>query len=242
MNSTTVQNLLQLNKNFYEKVAENFNLTRHYQWGGWKKLNNTFSKLKFAPKIILDLGCGNGRFVEAIERLPYSGYSYLGVDNSTYLIEKAEAKYGSDVIRFFCGDIDSTLTNKSADLIVLFGVFHHIPSYSKRLDFLKKLHKSLNPDGRIVITVWNFIELKLFAKRLNSVEISDIGIDINELEENDFLLRWSNTFGAYRYCHFCNKEEMRRLVENAGLEIETMYESDGGNGKTNTYYILKQTA
>jgi len=242
MNSKTVQNLLDLNKKFYEKVAENFNLTRHYQWGGWTELLDIFSKLKFEPKTVLDLGCGNGRFAEALQGLPCKDYTYLGIDTNTFLLSRAMEKYTTSGIRFLCADIVPSLAGKSADLIVLFGVFHHAPSYAKRLDFLKKLRRSLNTGGRIVITVWNFTELKLFAKRLNPAQILNIGFDVNELEQNDFILRWSNTQSAFRYCHFCTNAEMQSLVDEAGLKIETMYDSDGGNGKTNTYYIIKQKA
>lgn len=231
--------IIDLNNSFYIQVADHFDMTRQYLWRGWEKLFKAFDKISFYPESFLDLGCGNGRFVENIKAKNKGRFSYLGIDNNKYLIRQANAKYKSDDVRFKLEDIFGDLKlNHKYDLITLFGVFHHIPSEALRIDLLEKLKQHLTPNGKIVFTVWNFKDRKLFAKRLKPRDIELMGIDPKSLDKQDFFLRWADNSKAIRFCHYYSKTEIKSLLKATGLELEGSFYADGGNRKTNTYFIV----
>jgi len=231
----------EINKSFYIRVADHFNITRQYSWRGWEKLFKYFEKTSFYPESFLDLGCGNGRFIESIKTNTSVNFKYLGIDSNKYLIKQANTKYKNENISFIQGDILENPPIPSAkqyDLITLFGVMHHIPSQEMRIEILKNLQPYLSVNGKIAFTVWNFKKLKLFEKRLKKTEIEVLGINIKKLEKQDYFLRWSDSLEAVRFCHNHTKSEVKKTARSAGYKIDISFDADGADGKTNTYYVL----
>ncbi len=92
MNDKTFHQLVQLNKDFYENIYEEFNLTRQSPWQGWNAVVDICNK-KFAgvkKTKILDLGCGNGRFFKFLYENAKFDFDYYGVDASSRLLKIAE--------------------------------------------------------------------------------------------------------------------------------------------------------
>ncbi|MDP2708979.1 MAG: class I SAM-dependent methyltransferase, partial [bacterium] len=83
MNKQTQKNLLDLVKRNYEEIAVDFDTTRKKYL--WPELIKLASIVKDGDRI-LDVGCGNGRLIEAFKD---KKINYLGVDNSEALIESA---------------------------------------------------------------------------------------------------------------------------------------------------------
>ena len=235
----TTDKILNLNNSFYIQVADSFNQTRQILWQGWSKLFAYFDKTSFYPESFLDLGCGNGRFVENIKAVNKGKFLYLGIDNNKFLIREANTKYKSEYVKFKLDDIFNELkTHKKFDLITLFGVFHHMPSVEMRIKLLGALKRYLNPNGKIIFTTWNFKDRKLFTNRLKPRDIEILGIDPKTLDKQDFFLRWSDNSKAVRFCHYYSKTEIKTVLKATGLKIEYCFNADGGNKKTNTYYII----
>lgn len=74
--------------------------------------------------VILDLGCGTGRFSQALAS--YFDAEVVGVDPSIKMLEQASAKLHGDRIRYVmrCGE-QIPLRSRSVDLVFMSMVFHH---------------------------------------------------------------------------------------------------------------------
>src|SRR5260370_9735565 len=76
------------------------------------------------PKRILDLGCGTGRFSEAL-RARFEA-EVIGIDPSKKMLEQARSKPSGGSIRYEPGRGESIpLSDHSVDLIFMSMIFHH---------------------------------------------------------------------------------------------------------------------
>src|SRR5258706_1601308 len=76
-------------------------------------------------KTILDLGCGTGRFTEAL-RARFDA-DVMGIDPSKKMLEQARGKQLDDRIRYESGRGESIpLPDNSIDLIFMSMIFHHL--------------------------------------------------------------------------------------------------------------------
>ena len=87
MDNQTQKNLLNIVKRNYEEIAEHYNETRqkHLEplWGELIK----YAKQAKPNNRILDVGCGNGRLIEAFKE---KDINYLGIDTNQKLLESAK--------------------------------------------------------------------------------------------------------------------------------------------------------
>lgn len=242
MDSTIVKKLIKLNKDFYNKTATDFSSTRQYSWGGWEDSFKFLGK-EFLPKNILDVGCGNGRFLSFLtKKIPQ--FSYLGIDNSKELIsiarnQKIRNPYIS--VNFELLDITSYENLKglkgSYDFIAMIAVLHHIPGVENQKKLLRAISKKLTPNGVMIFTTWNFINEKSISKKL--ISWNELGIDKTYLEEGDYLLDWNLDKNSLRYCHYFTKDEILNITSDLPIKLLYSFESDGRNNKLNSYYIWK---
>ena len=98
-----------------------------------------------ASKTVLDLGCGTGRLAVELK----AGH-YIGVDISPDCIEVAKSDYG-DYGEFYCLSVDDlqTLAPQHIDVVLMFGVLHHLSDSQVRSLFIR-LSKALSDDGFIL--------------------------------------------------------------------------------------------
>ncbi len=256
MNERTIAALARLNSSFYSGSAERFSRTRQAPWPGWSRVLETWSHpdagstMPEAPSI-LDAGCGNGRFGVLLDRVLEPPYSYLGVDSSVPLLDIARSTVADREgveLRFVMADLvdeglDGKLGELRFDLIVVFGVLHHIPSLKARRSLLLRLGRRLAPGGLMALTMWQFAVPDRFRARFMSWEDynrqAEEPLDLAELEEGDFLLRWEKTL--CRYCHFADPQEAAGLAGSLGLDVVDHFRSDGELNDLNLYYLLRQT-
>ncbi len=183
MNERTIAALARLNSSFYSGSAERFSRTRQAPWPGWSRVLETWSHpdagstMPEAPSI-LDAGCGNGRFGVLLDRVLEPPYSYLGVDSSVPLLDIARSTVADREgveLRFVMADLvdeglDGKLGELRFDLIVVFGVLHHIPSLKARRSLLLRLGRRLAPGGLMALTMWQFAVPDRFRARFMSWE------------------------------------------------------------------------
>ncbi|MFQ3368167.1 MAG: SAM-dependent methyltransferase [Methylophilaceae bacterium] len=126
-----------------------------------KKTRNAWLRLvgDHEGKKILDVGCGPGK--ESI--FFRNSKKYIGIDFSKIYINSAKihySKYGD----FYCCSIEKIdkLPIKDIDLVVLKGVFHHLPD--DVIDkFLLKIKGKMSAKGTICSVDPFFAEKKIFA-------------------------------------------------------------------------------
>lgn len=213
--------LLKLNRDFYLKTQEYFNRSRQAPWDGWQKLLPLLSPPAGGLKC-LDLGCGNGRF--GIWLSKHRKIDYTGLDNNQYLLD--QIPFGQLIKQ----DITKLWPIKDKfDLIVLMAVIHHIPTRAVRLKILLRAKKLLLPNGLLVFTCWHFNKLKRFQNQV-----------IKKLPGNDYILDWKRGVAAKRYVHLFDDDEIVWLVKNLKLKLMADFVSDGNQGQSNRYLILKK--
>lgn len=248
MDQATINQLSALNETFYETVAEPFHRSRNLPWSGWqtvlKTIDSQFDQTQ--PLDVLDLGCGNGRWgTFLLKNHPHNSLRYVGVDSNANLLQYAcrELLPSAEVLSLFNQDLDSYLNEKAGskdvkkfDLIVLFGVWHHVPGSAHRAAILLQLAKLLKPKGLLVISCWRFLRSPQLAGR--TIEPERAGFDEKTLEAGDFFLDWQSEVSAIRYCHDTDRSEIVAQSRAAGLHTIREFSADGKSSELNDYYIF----
>lgn len=238
MNEETIHYLNDLNRDFYAQIAGEFDQTRATAWQGWTQLP---PYLPPAPFRALDVGCGNARFATFLaQNYPNQAFSYDGIDNSAALLERAQIALDAHpqiTATLTLQDIvEQPLASGAYDLVVAFGVLHHIPSYRQRQNFVRMLADQLAPNGVLIYTEWRFYEFERFKARTVSAP-SNV-----QLEAGDYLLNWGRKTARegdpLRYCHYVDDAESSALIEASTLKLITTFRADGHQGATNNYVVL----
>jgi SAM-dependent methyltransferase len=231
------QKLIELNRIFYEKNATEFSNTRNYYWKGWQKAWEIVKTYNPSIKNVLDVGCGNGRFLSFL-RENNDNFNYLGIDHSSNFITECQNKLADENSYFMRFDIANDDFTKIAyekyDLILLIAVLHHFPGNSNRLELIKQLSELLNPNGIIILTFWDFMRENRMQSRIFPWSLSNF--DKKDLEEGDHLLKWSDSTDTQRYCHYFSEEEKQSIIRNSHLRPLARYTSDSDN----TYVIMQK--
>jgi ubiquinone/menaquinone biosynthesis C-methylase UbiE len=98
--------------------------------------------LDINDKDVLEIGCGNGYGGHLLNQLQPK--SYIGLDVMEEQIEIARRKYPQ--YQYIVQDATdlSQFANASKDVVIIFGVLHHIPEWRKALDEIARV---LKPNG-----------------------------------------------------------------------------------------------
>ncbi|MBM3129631.1 MAG: class I SAM-dependent methyltransferase [Chloroflexi bacterium] len=238
MDQQLVKQLIAINQKFYSEFASAFSETRS---SAQTRLDRIVAYIGDAGKV-LDIGCGNGRLAERLEREGKRA-RYVGVDASPQLIAIATARKAQlrhIAADFFVGDITQAswtlpFANASFDIAIALAVLHHIPSFALRVAVLRDIHALLKPGARLILTNWAFDRNERQRKRI--VAWADAGFDARDLEPGDALLAWKRGGVGYRFCHLITKEEMIRLADASGFQVAKQYYADA---ELNLYSVLQK--
>ena len=246
MNWDTQVVLNNINRQFYQERAIEFSATRERPWRGWDELEKRcFARLPAAPKV-LDVASGNGRFARFLEA---RAERYVGIDQSPLALGEARRRVGeSETRRFLEHDFvmaDSPLPTEIQDnvfdLIVLFGVMHHVPGRERRRTLLTTLAERLAPKGLVVFSIWRFDEYERFRRKLvpwqDFLEATGLSLDTTELGPGDHIMTWGSEPPSYRYCHAMHEEELSSLLTTLPLKKVTIFDGDDG---LNRYVVVER--
>ncbi|MEA4812997.1 MAG: class I SAM-dependent methyltransferase [Anaerolineaceae bacterium] len=246
MQSETMDRLKQINQRFYELHAPSFSLTRSKIQPGVEAL----LPLMLAADSILDLGCGNGTFAEALAKVGFKG-RYMGLDGSLALLGAAKDRLGR--FRALCAQFEQAdLSSPSFlcmpftqhfPLITCFAALHHLPSHPLHLAFFDAVQKRLAKGGRFILSCWQISHSARLLKHIQDWSL--VGLDPQSLEPGDLLMDWRGQDPhnpGLRYVHEFTEEELADLGKQAGLQLEQSFLSDGKEGNLALYQIWKKAA
>src|SRR5579859_3060061 len=237
MDETTIRRLNAINQEFYASAADRFEELRRGAWPGWKR----FVPYLRSEMSILDVACGNGRFGQFAMKHTGPSLRYYGLDSNARLLEHARASLNGPGIHLEQRDIVEpplvlAASDGSFDLIVLFGVIHHLPGADRRQALLTMLAHRLAPGGILAFACWRFYEYPRFWDRIIAWP------EDYKVETNDFLLDWQRGKHAIRYCHYVDDVEHAQLITATGLTVVDDYRADGESGDANRYTLLRTKA
>ena len=231
--------LLDLNRAFYDRFAAPFNRSRFDPMHGFTAalphLPNEPSKLN-----VLDVGCGNGRFslfMSQHGRLK----TYTGIDNSEGLLAQAADNFSDLPEPVAFRPIDLRRPKFLAgfgqyDLVTHHAVMHHIPQRKTRLAIMKEMAAHLRPNGMLMMSTWQFIDSE--RQRRKVTDWANIGLTADDVEEGDYLLTWKRGGMGYRYCCMVDEGQTAELAAEAGLKIVHQYREDGKERNLSLYSLM----
>lgn len=234
MNTATAQQLLELNREFYNRFGDQFSATRQRLQPGVKIILETIQE----DVSVLDLGCGNGHFLHELLRRGHKA-ALLGIDFSLPLLRNAESSLGVEFrevdLSQWTVDSGQWAVEGGWNVITMFATLHHIPSTEMRLDILKTVRKLLKDDGKFILSNWQFLNSAKLKSRIQTWD--KVGINENDLDEGDYLLDWRSGGEGLRYAHHFTAEELLGLAEQAKMRVTDSFSSDGDGGNLGLYQV-----
>jgi tRNA (uracil-5-)-methyltransferase TRM9 len=263
MTKEIIDLLNELNKQFYNETGSLvWNQKPDYYWEGWYQLTQyikeDISKLEKSNQTnykILDLGCGNARFANFINAQltpkQVQNIHYVGVDFSINFMEQSNSQSNHNFAKHELLQLDilkqlDQLQNQQFDLVVMFGLIHHIPSLQVRKDFIEQANKFLTTNSLLIFTTWQYLDTPRLIKRVVDSQseagksvYQRLGIKKTDLEVGDNILDWVKKVYSYRYSHYFDEQEIRGYINDNDLELIDSFVCDGRDSKRNKYYICK---
>ena len=133
----------------FDRLAPEIERWRRKSWYYHRELER-FCRFVIPPgAAVLDLGCGSGDLLAAVE--PGDG---VGVDLSPRMVEHARAKY--PYLTWLVGDAEAldVLGDRRFDYILLSDLLGHLEDVWAMFQGLRRLSR---PDTRVVITYYNYL-------------------------------------------------------------------------------------
>jgi len=225
------QFLLEKTTNDYNLIASDFSRTREFVW---PEIVFLFEKLLKKGDTVLDLGCGNGRWLETFKK---QGVKYFGLDDSEKLIQIAQSKH-PDANFIKANALNLPFSNNYFDKVYSIAVFHQIPSDEFRFRFLEEAKRVLKPDGLLILTVWKFHQRKTIFSLLKYTILKLL--QKSELDLGDVLYGWGDQ--TKRYYHIFSQKELANLVKKSGFDVQNIgiIKNKEGN-RQNIYLIAKKS-
>jgi len=206
-------------KNFYDSVYLK-NEKKHYSNllimdDPLEHDNEILNVLNFKKKKILDIGCGTGNFAFKVAKL---GGDILAVDYSDAAIKIAKKKYIHPNLKYKQLDVSKKFPG-NFDVIVLVGTLEHMDN---PLKILKICKKHLNKNGKIIITVPNWLNprgyvlLSLYFLLNAPITLADIHylspVDFTKWSKTlNMKLHWKTLNRSWAYGDVMIKDLKRRL-------------------------------
>lgn len=197
-------NLSEKSKNYYEEndVYEIFSIAEDYP-------NKIYEYLlpKIKNKIVLDLGCGTGKFMQKFYK---ETSKYYGLDLSNEQINIAKKKISGNQVQFMCCSAENIpLLDNSVDIIISTWVLGTILEVDRRNKVLEEMNRVLKKGGSIYL-VENDIGGEFEEIRKRYPDISRTKEYNNWIESHDF--NCVNKFETY--FKFDNENQAKNVFTN----------------------------
>lgn len=190
---------------------------------------------------VLDAGCGDGKPGRFLSGRPGT---YLGLDASTTMIERARALTGErEAVRFAPADVLeagwAAPYREAFDWVLAFAVIHHIPGEDGRAQFVRDLATCCRPGARVAISCWRPSRSLRLLRRV--VAWGEIGLSDTDVDPGDRLIGWERAGQrGWRYVHELEPAELDVMAERAGLALLDRFVADGHTGDLADYAVYKR--
>ena len=220
MKEKTKKEILISVKRTYNSIAEDFSKTRKTGWQEFEEFLNYIND----NDSIIDLGCGNGRFYQFLKNK--RKVKYIGIDNSKKLLEEAKkivkkettklkastSKLKTSSSKFIEGDLLKVpAQNASAKVVACIAAFHHLPSKELREKSLKEMHRVLQKNGKLILTVWNLLEQPKYEKDVTKAKIKWL-TTLGKYEKRGLSIPWGGE-KIPRYYYAFKEKEIEKLLK-----------------------------
>ena len=208
---------------------------------------------------VVDLGCGTGKLTTL---LADAGYDMVGVDNSAEMLEIAgerqEEEERNDILYLLQDMRELDLYSTVGTVISVCDSVNYILEEEELLQVFRLVNNYLYPGG---IFIFDFNTDYKYREVIGNTTIAENREDcsfiwenyydpeeeINEYDLTIFVQEEGDTFHRFTETHLqrgYTVEQMRTLVEQAGLKIMEIMDSDTGEAVTETservYIVAKE--
>ncbi len=233
MDSATALRLTEINREFYRRVAPEFSRSRQRLNPG---IFRAFTEITRCQQL-LDVGCGDGRvglaWAAGELALPWTPECrYVGLDQSAELLA-ARTPWPVGLRAIEADLAGPNWPDGDFDVVCCFAALHHIPGRGARIEALRRIGGSLGPQGHWVISVWQFLHLERFRRRI--LGWTEAGIEPDRVDNGDLLLDWRKGPRALRYVHHYDSRELSEDCREAGLDCLESWVSDGEDDRLGLY-------
>lgn len=126
----------------YNVIGSHFSETRHSPWPNVEDFIMNLQK----GAILLDVGCGNGKYLGTNESI-----LKLGCDRSDSLLQVClERKFNV----FQCDCLQLPVRDETVDACISIAVIHHLATHERRLNAIEQMARVLVKGGTALIYVW----------------------------------------------------------------------------------------
>ena len=179
----------------YSTIAKHFSDTRYSHWKAVKDFLLEIPKYS----IVLDIGCGNGKY-----SLVRNDLIFLAFDITHELLTIAKETKKGSIKDFMHGSCIHTLPiiNKIANYAICIAVIHHLASHTERVQTILNILTKIADQGSLLITVWAYEQIILPKWK--------------HIEDTDYLIPWLDKYSHkthWRYYHLFTEEEIHKLCK-----------------------------
>ena len=241
----------------YNEIGSHFSETRH---SPWPNVESFIENLR-DDAILLDVGCGNGKYLKINEKI-----LKMGCDRSDALLRVCiERSFNI----FQCDCLEVPLRDNSVDACISIAVIHHLATRERRIKAINEIVRVLVIDGTALIYVWAKDQQKNDKKSTyllqhqtkesdkEQIKVASVNIESNEIQlpvhknrtqfkDKDVLVPWKlkqkeipheQQKVFLRYYHVFEDGELEKLcLQNPRVEIVKSFYDQG-----NHCVILKKT-
>lgn len=160
----------------YNEIGSHFSETRHSPWPNVE----SFIKSLHDSSILLDVGCGNGKYLGLNENI-----LKLGCDRSDSLLKVcAEKKFNV----FQCDCLTIPIRDSSVDACISIAVIHHLATKERRITAIDEMVRVLVMGGTALIYVWAKDQQKNNKKSTYLLQHQKKEVDKEQIETATFTI------------------------------------------------------
>jgi ubiquinone/menaquinone biosynthesis C-methylase UbiE len=206
-----------------EQQNENFDHEYHSPEEARRTIDIIRARLPDGPATILDIGGGNGRFLDSLLSVFPTARGYL-IDPSQVLLSRNSSNPQKHLVQGSVDRLEDIFANQTFDIITINFVLHHLVGgtwrqcVSNATNALKSAARLLTPDGMIIIAE------NMYDGILGRDLPSRIIYAISSIRNRQFVRlanRYFNTAGVGVCFH--SQLAWEELFKRAGLKTEQKF-------------------